>query len=134
MTTQIASALLGGVASLGLLATLYLFVSLKLEVRKSIRQQNRHLGEIAAKAQYALAQAEDHERRYQPAPVQLEGYLPRAGFNLHKRIHAMRLLRQGEDEAHIAAVLGVPRKEVELLIRVQQLGTRTIAAPRGDCL
>jgi hypothetical protein len=31
----------------------------------------------------------------------------------------MRMLRRGQDLAHIAAALGVPRKEVELLIRVQ---------------
>jgi hypothetical protein len=50
-----------------------------------------------------------------PAPL-------RAGLNLNKRVHAMRMLRRGEDVGHIAAALGVPRREVELMIRVQSIG------------
>jgi hypothetical protein len=32
------------------------------------------------------------------------------------------MLRRGEDVAHVAAALGVPRREVELMIRVQTFG------------
>jgi DNA-binding NarL/FixJ family response regulator len=46
---------------------------------------------------------------------------PLSGMNLNKRTQAVRLLRRGEDVGHIAAALGVPRGEVELLVRVQQM-------------
>ncbi len=44
---------------------------------------------------------------------------PLSGMNLSKRTQAVRLLRRGEDVGHIAAAMGVPRGEVELLVRVQ---------------
>jgi hypothetical protein len=60
-------------------------------------------------------------------------YLPavRSSFNVHRRAQAMRLLRRGEDVSHIAAVLNVPRKEVELLVRVQRMhvGSGSTAKP-----
>ena len=43
----------------------------------------------------------------------------------------MRMLRRGEDVAHVAAALGVPRREVELLIRVQSMG-KARAVNAGD--
>jgi hypothetical protein len=46
---------------------------------------------------------------------------PRPGLNVNRRVHVQRLLRKGEDPAHIAAALGIPRAEVDLLIRVQDL-------------
>jgi hypothetical protein len=52
-------------------------------------------------------------------------------MNQTRRVHALRLLRRGEDVAHIAAVLEVPRSEVELLVRVYQ-ATRAAAAGAGS--
>jgi hypothetical protein len=63
--------------------------------------------------------------RFVPAPL-------RAGLNLNKRVHAMRMLRRGEDISHIAAALGVPRKEVELLIRVHSIGKVRAAGAGSD--
>jgi hypothetical protein len=42
-------------------------------------------------------------------------------LNLSKRVQAMRMLRRNEDVSHISAALGVTRREVELLIRVQKM-------------
>jgi hypothetical protein len=58
-----------------------------------------------------------------------------SGVNLNRRVHAGRMLRKGEDIAHVAAVLGVPRAEVELLARVQEMtasGQMKAAAAVGD--
>jgi hypothetical protein len=60
-----------------------------------------------------------------PAPL-------RAGLNLNKRVHALRMLRRGEEVSHVAAALGVPRGEVELLIRVQSLGKARVAGAGSD--
>jgi hypothetical protein len=71
-----------------------------------------------------LKEAEKAPRTVPEAEPVMEAVpmMPRAGLNLTKRVHALRMLRRGEDIAHVAAALGVPRKEVELLIRVQTIG------------
>ncbi len=64
-----------------------------------------------------------------PQPVEPEFVpaVPRSGFHLNRRSQALRLLRRGEDIAHVAAALGVPHREVELLVRVQQLSASRTA-------
>jgi hypothetical protein len=104
----------------GLLATLVLFISLKQEIRGLVRRQKARMEEMAG-------------RLVEPAPMEeerVEMVAPlRAGLNLSKRVHALRMLRRGEDVSHVAAALGVPRKEVELLIRVQSMGrARSVGA------
>ncbi len=47
--------------------------------------------------------------------------VPRAGFNLSKRSQALRMHRRGEAPAQIAAVLELPRQEVELLLKVHRI-------------
>ncbi len=46
---------------------------------------------------------------------------PQSGFNLSKRSQVMRLSRQGENAENIAAALNLPRREVELLLKVQKI-------------
>jgi hypothetical protein len=48
------------------------------------------------------------------------------GMNIGKRVQAMRMVRRNQDVSHIAAALGVTRREVELLIRVQRMGAAAI--------
>ena len=52
----------------------------------------------------------------------------RPGMNLSRRVQALRLLRRGEDLGHIASALGVPRCEVELLVRVHRMSAAAAAA------
>jgi hypothetical protein len=44
----------------------------------------------------------------------------------------MRMLRRGEDVSFITAALGVPRQEIELLIRVQSIGRSRVASAGAD--
>jgi hypothetical protein len=95
--------------ALALAAVLYLFLGLKRETLKHSRRiaaLTRQLREIEARG---------------PETVFLPG-VPRSGLNLNKRVQATRLLRRGEDTSHVAAALGVPQTEVELLVRVQAMG------------
>jgi hypothetical protein len=103
--------------ALGLTATLYLFLSLKREIQISGRKQRKRFETI--------------EKRLIEASAEIPLPAPRSGFNLNKRLRATRMLRRGEDLAHIAAALGVPRKEVELLIRVQGIVTQPRPSGRG---
>jgi hypothetical protein len=43
-----------------------------------------------------------------------------ASINLSKRSQALRMLRRGESAERVTAVLGIPRREIELLLKVQQ--------------
>jgi hypothetical protein len=51
---------------------------------------------------------------------------PRAGFNLEKRSHALRMHRRGEPLPQIASTLELPLQEVELLIKVHRIVLRNI--------
>ena len=112
--------------ALALIGSLLLFFSLKHELHAQSRKQRQKLDGLAA----CLKAAAEQE-----APLGPVGPLPvpllNPGFNLNRRVQAMRMLRRGEDASHIAAALGVPDKEVELLIRVQRIAVESpIPAPR----
>jgi hypothetical protein len=114
----------------GSLSTLALFWTLKREISRYANRDKRRVEEMMARLTEADRPAQpapvgDTEVVFVPAPL-------RAGLNLNKRVHAMRMLRRGEDIAHIAAALGVPRKEVELLIRVQSIGKARAAGSSSE--
>jgi hypothetical protein len=91
--------------ALGLGATLFLFVSVKRELHRQSQRIDNVLHQLQEAAQAPAS------------PL-------RPGLNIQKRVQALRLLRRGEDVAHIAAALCVPRREVELLIHVQELSAK----------
>jgi hypothetical protein len=96
-----------------LVSSLGLFLALKREIRQHIFGQKSRIE--------AMMERLDEADR--PNPVEAPVPAPvRAGLNLNSRVHAMRMLRRGEDVGYIAAALGVPRREIELLIRVQSIG------------
>lgn len=105
--------------ALGLAASLVLFLSVKREMRAQARRNRAQLDGVLEQ----LKQSEPPAAEGTPPPPP-----PRSGMNLSKRVQALRLHRRGEDIGHIAAALGVPRGEVELLIRVQQISARRAAA------
>ena len=51
------------------------------------------------------------------------------GMNLNRRCQALRLMRQGEVPDRIATALKLPRKEVELLEKVNRIVIDRIAQP-----
>ncbi|MGI8742881.1 MAG: hypothetical protein ACR2NN_09990 [Bryobacteraceae bacterium] len=46
---------------------------------------------------------------------------PRSGFNISKRSQALRMSRLGENSENISAALSLPRREVDLLLKVQKI-------------
>lgn len=101
---------------LALSGALALFLSLKREMNVSTRREEKRVDTLYERLQEA------HERPA-PADVFLQNIpiLVGSGVNMSKRVHATRMMRRGEDVSHIAAALGVPRREVELLMRVQEM-------------
>ena len=100
---------------LGVVASFFLFASVKRDLEDQNRKQRQSIEQI-------MARLDEAARHWDVVGHQVI-YLPtvRSSFNIHRRAQAMRLLRRGEDVSHVAAALNVPRKEVELLIRVQKL-------------
>jgi hypothetical protein len=96
--------------------------------RLNFRALERHLLARQAEAEQALATlrrelgklTEDLDGLEQAA-ASTPGPAPRAGMNLSKRAHALRMHRRGEGLEQIAAALSVPRQEVELLLKVHRI-------------
>ena len=61
-----------------------------------------------------------HDLQKHPPIAQSPG-LPRPGFNLNKRSHALRMHRHGEGAEQIASALDLPRQEVDLLLKVHRI-------------
>jgi hypothetical protein len=108
--------------SLGLAASLALFLSMKREFHLATAKSRKRLEEITHRLDTA------HSRESEV--VYLASAPPRPGLNVSKRVQAVRMLRRHEDVAHISAALGVTRKEVELLIHVHRI-TRAAATTAG---
>jgi hypothetical protein len=104
--------------ALGLMITLALFLSVKMELQRSARRERKRVDQMLDRLKEAAPAAP--ETVFVPVPLQ-------PGFNINRRVHAGRLLRKGEDVGHVAAALGVPRAEVELLARVQAMTAATRA-------
>ena len=54
---------------------------------------------------------------------------PKSGLNFSKRSQAIRLSRRGEPAENIAASLNMPRRQVELLLKVQAIAVNGSPAP-----
>lgn len=109
----------------GILVCAYIFVTLKKEIQAlSQRVQEQHR-EIQNLEQRTVAQLDDVRTGLREADeragVLVPPWPPRSGLNLNKRSQVLRMSRHGENETNIAAALSLPRKEVELLLKVQKI-------------
>ena len=121
------------VVAAGLGLSLYLFITVKAEISALVRgrrhdQADVHglrnaLEETRRTIQGLESDLRDVERQtgmlVTPAPS-------RSGLNLSKRTQVLRRHRAGEDSAKIGSSLGLPRAEVDLLIKVQGILLRQI--------
>ena len=109
----------------GIAACGYVFVSLRGDIEKLSRHIKRQQeqfdalkADVATELAAAKARLQETEER---AGVLVSPPPPRSGLNLNKRSQALRMSRIGEKPEHIAAALDLPRKEVELLLKVQKI-------------
>ncbi len=114
--------------AVGLGLCLYLFVTLKMEIRGLLRrcldgrQQMQALETSLGDARLAAQSLETDLREVERQTGMLVAPAPaRSGLNLSKRTHVLRMHRAGQDSAGIAAALALPRSEVELLIKVHRI-------------
>jgi hypothetical protein len=105
-----------------LMLTLWLFFQLKTEIARlgiSSRESETEKSLQLFQARLDKFAARIEERNaLEPSPLH-------AGLNLGKRTHVLRLSRRGDAPDHIAATLCLPRREVELLLKIHDLSIQT---------
>jgi hypothetical protein len=114
-----------GLLAAGLGLCLYLFFTLKLEIRAIERRWKVREGELAqaisaVRAALDGARAELHEMGEQTGML-VAPTATRSGLNLSKRGQVLQMNRRGQSAEQIAAALGLPITEVDLLIKVHQI-------------
>lgn len=119
--------------AVGLGLCLYLFMTLKVELRGlqpgrvGDQQRVEALESALEEARLAVKKLENDLREVERQTGMLVAPSPaRSGMNLSKRTQVLRLHRSGESSAGIAASLGLPRGEVELLIKVHSMALEQI--------
>jgi hypothetical protein len=115
----------------GLGLALFLFLSLKRDLRLIEQRCAAQEGRLAEVLRSAGSEIEDLRTRLQDSEERSGLLVPPpptvSGMNLNKRSQVIRMLRLGEDPARIAAQLSVPLKEVELLAKVQRMLVENVA-------
>jgi hypothetical protein len=101
---------------------LFVFLSLEHEIRlTNQRFKRRHNAQDSATRELKIqladlrARVSDAEER---AGVLVAPAPPKSGLNLNKRTQVIRMSRRGDQAEKIAASLNLPRREVELLLKI----------------
>jgi len=111
-----------GLLAGGIGACLYLFITVKQELRKIHLEHRRAesdldhlLGEVSAKVGTTNRIALELESALARLPQMSD---PRPGMNVSRRTQVLRMHRRGERPEQISAALRIPINEVELLLKL----------------
>jgi len=133
--TNLAAVVVVGLG-LALFLALYLFCTLKVEIRAAgrrkevatpceMRETGGRLDPIAARSGAQVPPEFEPAARAEPSAVPV-----RPGMNLNRRSQALRLARRGESPEQIASRLGLPTGEVRLLLKIHgKLMQQAVARP-----
>jgi len=117
----------------GAVAAAMLFLSLRREtgeLRRRMTTLESAANDAFAHYQSRLEELGERLRLAGERPAAAPGPL-RSGLNLNNRAQALRMLRRGMGAETVAASLNLPRPEIELLIRVQELSAASDSATSG---
>jgi hypothetical protein len=125
--TQIALpfAVLYGLVLAGLVASLFGVFCMQRLLRASVGRAEARHAECEAAIEAIRKEVEAcarqlHEIRQEP-PVTTVPSLPKPGLNLSKRSQALGMHRRGDTPEQVAAALGVPLQEIDLLLKVHRI-------------
>lgn len=117
--------LLWGLLAAGAGSAIWLAVRLRRRLNgceRAWREKLEVMDQALEKLRWDVQSAAETCRRLERAIEALPSAAPpRPGLNLSRRFQALRLYRRGERPEQIAAALGVPVREIELLIKVHQI-------------
>jgi hypothetical protein len=118
------------VIAIGLALCLFLFVSLKRDLRVGEARWGKKLGALETDWQAKMKSLDERwEELSQVSNLLVPPPPPQSGLNLNKRSQALQMHRRGEAPPDIAAALSIPRNEVELLVKVQRIVLSNIDKP-----
>lgn len=110
------------IAVLSMAGSVGLFVALKVEMRRQTLKAGRASRELANQCAMLQSSLDDMRRQIPELPQAnwdpVPAAAPRPSLNMSHRAQALRMSRRGEGPGQIAAALGVPAAEVELLLKV----------------
>jgi hypothetical protein len=107
------------VAAASIACNLAFFFLLKIEIRKQNERNNKSRRDIQAMTESLASEIREKLQQGAQQPL-VPFYPPRRSLNLTRRHQILRLQLRGERPERIAAALGIPVNEVELLLKVQQ--------------
>jgi hypothetical protein len=115
-------AMLYAVIAIGLGLCLFLFVSLKRDLRACDVRGRKKIAALETEWQATMESLDERWKELsQVSNLLVPPTPPRSGLNLTKRSQALQMHRRGEAPQEIAAALSIPQNEVELLVKVQQI-------------
>jgi hypothetical protein len=113
------------VAGACLLYAFILHVKMRRLTRNANEQRESLESRIAQAAEAVEALRAQMEQKAQESPVPV---LPIGGaLNLNRRGQVLRMRRRGESPETISGSLGIPRNEVDLLLKVHELAIEHVA-------
>jgi hypothetical protein len=116
--------------AIGLALCVYLFVSVKRDLRAGEARLGKKLSALEADWQTKMESLDERWNELsQISSVLVPPQPPRSGLNLNKRSQALERHRRGETPPEIAAALAIPRNEVELLVKVQRIVLSSMDKP-----
>jgi len=109
--------------AVGLSLCLFLFFTLKRDLRSAEARSRNKLSTLESGLEERL------EELSRISGLLVAPEPPRSGLNLTKRSQALQMHRRGAATEEIAATLSLPRNEIELLVKVQQIVLSSTQAP-----
>jgi len=114
-----------GLMALVLCLCLYLFLTLTFEIRAADRRGRTRAATLAEAISAVRSDLDDVQAQLRGIEEQTGMLVPpaptRSGLNLSKRGQVLQLYRRGQSSPQIAASLGLPVTEIDLLIKVHQI-------------
>ena len=114
-----------GVTGAGLSLCLYLFSTLKMEAAKLEKRSQDKWNALTEAVSALRSELEETRAELREVKEQSGMLVPPAptasGLNLNKRGQVLQMHRRGQSTDQIAASLGLPRTEVDLLLKVHQI-------------
>src|SRR5580700_5000833 len=109
-------------SAIGLALCLFLFVSLKRDLRAGEARSGKKLAALETDWQAKMESLDERWKELsQVSNLLIPPPPPRSGLNLNKRSQALQMSRRGETPPEIANALAIPQNEVELLVKVQRI-------------
>jgi len=121
----------------GLVTILWLFVQLKMEIARLAGASRRpeqtkiekNVELLSTRVDQLAARVGERSALLPPNPL-----VTISGLNLSKRTNVLRLSRRGDAPDHIAATLHLPRREVELLLKIHDLSFKAAPSTRPETI